>query len=179
MSKSNTETFEDEVLESLINDPTRSIRNIAKDLDSYRQKVWRQKKRLEEENVIWGYTAVLDESKLNHFLSLIFLKIKPMDENIVSLIRDRIRNKVPGDVRIINALLVNGEYDLAVMFSAKDRATSRRYFDSIRLAYDQWLLDKPLIVDVNLALIREGKVNPELDRLEEFIPRADQSNSSS
>ena len=73
---------EDEILESLLKDPTKSIREIAKELNSYRQKIWRKRKKLENENIIWGYTAVVDESRMNHVMYLVLLKLKPMNIRI-------------------------------------------------------------------------------------------------
>ncbi len=73
-------------------------------------------------------------------------------------------------VRLLNVLYVNGEYDWLVMFSAPDHATARRYYDSLRVSYADFLLERPVIIDVNFPVIREGKVNPELKRLYEFVP---------
>jgi hypothetical protein len=39
-----------------------------------------------------------------------------------------------------------------------------------RLAYENYLLEKPVIVDVNFTLVREGKSNPEIRGLPEFVP---------
>jgi hypothetical protein len=36
--------------------------------------------------------------------------------------------------------------------------------------YDEYLIEKPVMVDVNLCLIAEGKRNPEIEKLREFIP---------
>jgi len=171
-SKSNNKWYKDDVLECLIEDPTRSIREIAKELGSYRQKVWRRKKVLEEDNVVWGYTSVVDESKINHVLYLVLLKMKPMNKELAKLIINRM---IMGEyykqkVRLINVLYVNGEYDWILMFSAQNHSTARRYYDSLRLAYEDYLLEKPVIVDVNFSLMREGKINPEIERLYEFVP---------
>ncbi len=57
-----------------------------------------------------------------------------------------------------------------MMLSAPNHATARRYYDSLRVAYGEFLLEKPAIVDVNFALVREGKINPELMKLYEFVP---------
>jgi len=171
-SKSNNKWYKDDVLECLIEDPTRSIREIAKELGSYRQKVWRRKKVLEEDNVVWGYTSIVDESKINHVLYLVLLKMKPMNKELAKLIINRM---IMGEyykqkVRLINVLYVNGEYDWILMFSAQNHSTARRYYDSLRLAYEDYLLEKPVIVDVNFSLMREGKINPEIERLYEFVP---------
>ena len=74
----NINLSEKNVLEQLYKDPTRSDREIAKKIDSYRQKVWRERKKLERKNVIWGYSAVVDETKLNYVIYLILFNTKPM-----------------------------------------------------------------------------------------------------
>ena len=74
------------------------------------------------------------------------------------------------NVRIINVLYLNGGYDWLVMFSAPDHATARRYYDSLRVVYAEYMLEKPVLVDVNFLLVREGKMNPEIQKLEDFVP---------
>ena len=172
----NTHVYKDEILNSLIDDPTRSIREIAKKLKTYRQKVWRKKKKLEEEQIIWGYTAVVDESKLNNVSYLILLKTKPMSEELVKLLIKRLGQHEPykQGIRIKNFCYVNGEYDWVERFSAPDHATARKYYDTIRLLYDEYLLEKPVMIDVNFCLVIEGKNNPSLDKLYNFIPNMTQ-----
>jgi DNA-binding Lrp family transcriptional regulator len=163
---------ESTVLESLLRDPTRSVREIAKNQGSYGQKVWREKKRLEEEDVIWGYTAVVDEAKLNQVLYVITLKLKPLSKEMTDLIMKRVRERDGHRraVRLINVLYVNGEYDSVIMFSAENDFEARRYYDSLRLDYEDYLLEKPVMMEVILNLVREGKVNPNIEKLYEFIP---------
>ncbi|MCK4953518.1 hypothetical protein KAS14_07020, partial [Candidatus Bathyarchaeota archaeon] len=68
-------------------------------------------------------------------------------------------------------LYLNGEYDWIVMFSAPNHAMARRYYDSLRLSYEEYLIEKPVIVDVNFSVVREGKLNPKIEELHEFVPR--------
>jgi DNA-binding Lrp family transcriptional regulator len=172
LTKRNKITFEDKVLQTLIEDPTESIREIANDLESYRQKVWRKKKNFEDEKVIWGYTAVIDESKIEHVMYLVLMKLKPMSKELVDILIKRVVKKIPQKqrVRLLNVLYINGQYDVMIMFSAPDHAVARRYYDSLRITYEEYLLDKPVIVDVNFSIIREGKINPDLKGLYEFVP---------
>ena len=160
------------MLDHLVEDPTRSVRQTSEDLHANRQRIWRNRRAMEEENVIWGYTTVVDEVKLGRVLYLVMMKLRPMDRDLVSLIIERLRTGAPHkqDIRLVNLLYVNGEYDLIAMFSAPDHVTARRYYDSLRVSYDGFLLAKPVIADVNFILIRNGKMNPELSRLEDFIP---------
>ena len=141
-------------------------------MGSYRQKIWRERKRLENENIVWGYTAIVNESKYNYVVYLVLLKLKPMSKELADLMTRRKRSHEPEkqNIRLINVLFVNGEYDCLIMFSAPNHATARRYYDSLRIAYGEFLLEKPAIVDVNFALVREGKKNPELMKLYEFVP---------
>ena len=171
-AKGNKEAYNDEVLRNLIRDPTRSVVEIAKEMKSYRQKVWRKKKSLEDSKVIWGYTAVVDEAGLGHVMYLMLMKMKPMDRELAELIIQRQQRGAyqKQQVRLINLLYVNGTYDWVIMFSAPNHAVARRYYDSIRMHYDDYLLEKPLMIDVNFQVIREGKVNPDIERLHEFEP---------
>jgi uncharacterized protein with GYD domain len=122
--------------------------------------------------VIWGYTAVVDESILNHVMYIILMKMKPMSAELADLMKNRIVKREPAkqDVRLLNVLYVNGEYDLLVMFTGPDHSTARRYYDSLRVAYDEHLIEKPVIIDVNLSLMREGKINPNISKLTDYVP---------
>lgn len=162
----------DSVLKWLIKDPTKSVREIAKKLSSYRQRVWREKKKLEDEGIVWGYTAIVDESRMNSVLYITLLKMKPMSKELADLIVERVQERKPEmqNVRLINILYVNGEYDWIIMFSAPDHAMARRYYHSLRLAYEKYLLEKPVIIDVNFPLVREGKINPKIKQLHSFVP---------
>ena len=171
-SKSNKPGFTDRLLKQLLRDPTRSIRDIAKLLGTYRQKVWREKKKLEDENIIWGYTAVLDEGKRGYVTYLVLMKMKPMSTELADLIMKRILRGEPYKqlVRLEEVLYVNGEYDWLVKFTAQDHATARRYYDSLRLSYHDHLLEKPTIIDVNFSLVKDGKKNPQIKQIHDFVP---------
>jgi DNA-binding Lrp family transcriptional regulator len=171
-TKSNKIAYDNKILHALLEDPTKSLRDIAKDLKSYRQKIWRVKKKLEDENVIWGYTAVIDERKLNHVSYLMLLKMKPMSKELVDIMLGRLYRKAQEkqNVRLQDLWNVNGEYDWVLRFAAPDTMTARRYYDTIRLVYDEYLLEKPVMIDLNFCLVTEGKMNPDLEKLSEFIP---------
>ena len=172
ISNSNKNIYQNEILHALLEDPTKSLRIIAKELKSYRQKIWRVKKKFEEENIIWGYTAVIDDSKLNRIPYIMLLKMKPMSKELVDLMLKRLykREQEKQNIRLRDFWIVNGEYDWVIKFSAPNHASARKYYDTIRLLYDNYLIEKPVMVDVNFCLVAEGKRNPELEKLREFIP---------
>ncbi len=165
-------SLDDRILNALMEDPTRSDMEIARDLGTYRQRVWRRKKQLEEDSIIWGYTAVLDEKKLGHVSYIVLMKTKPMTDELVEILLKRLTRDEPKkqNVRLTNFFYVNGEFDWVLRFSAPDHATARRYYDTLRMLYDKHLLDKPVMIDVNMCLVSEGKRNPDIEALREFIP---------
>jgi DNA-binding Lrp family transcriptional regulator len=177
MGKNNTEcnkqTGHDAVLESLLEDPTLSAGEIAKKLKSYRQGVWRRKKKLEDDGVIWGYTAVVDQNKLGHIMYLILMKTKPMSRGLADLLIERINKEVACrlNVRLADFWYVNGEFDWVMRFSASNHSTARRYYDTLRVIFEEYLLEKPVIVDVNFCLVAEGKNNPEIEKLYDFAAK--------
>ncbi len=62
---SKRESFKSEgkILKILRMDARESLHKIADSLHCSRQKVWRIKKHLEDDHVIWGYSSVVDEKK--------------------------------------------------------------------------------------------------------------------
>jgi len=69
---------------------------------------------------------------------------------------------------LIDAFQVNGEFDWIIRFSAPSHAVARIYYDTLRAVYQDYLIDKPVIVDVNFVMVAEGKRNPEIERLRDL-----------
>lgn len=160
------------ILNELLKDPTRSLEEIASSCGSYRQKVWREKKKLEENGAVWGYTAVVDEDVIGWKTFILMMKLKPLTEKQATILIHRHLSNAPGklNIRLMDTYYLNGKYDLLVIFAAPDWITSRKYYDSIRIEYEPFLEERPEIIDVAFSLIRWGKVNPDIERLREFIP---------
>jgi DNA-binding Lrp family transcriptional regulator len=172
MKKSNTTLFKvSETLDQLLIDARQSLQKIAEKCDTYRQKIWREQNKLEESNTIWGYTAVVNEEKLGWRLFMVFMKTRPMTEDFARQQIRRVREDVPGQmqVRLIDVYHLTGTYDWIVVFAAKNWATARKYYDNLRKEYWGLTLEKPELSSVAFTSIRWGKVNPEIERLEEFV----------
>jgi DNA-binding Lrp family transcriptional regulator len=163
---------DEEIIRWLLEDPTRSLNEMAKEMNIYRQTLWRRKRKLEEGRVIWGYTAVIDENKMGNVIYLIMMKMKPMTRGLADVIYRRVKNDEmsKSNIRLIDAFHVNGEYDWILRFSAPDHATARKYYDALRVIYEEYLIEKPVIVDVNFILKAEGMRNPEIEKLYNFVP---------
>jgi DNA-binding Lrp family transcriptional regulator len=160
------------ILNELLKDPTRSLEEIARACGSYRQKVWREKRKMEDGQAIWGYTAVVDENEIDWKSFILLIKLKPLTSDQAKLLIRRHLTNAPGELntRLMDTYYLNGKYDLLVIFAAPNWMTARKYYDSIRLEYEEYLEDRPEIIDVAFSLIRWGKVNPNIQKLKEFIP---------
>ena len=156
-----------QLLNILLENPLKSKREIANNLNSNRNKIWRKWREMEKEHIIWGYTAVVDESKQNKHIFLILMKTKPMMTRMADILIGRIKKNEPreSNIRLIDLFQVNGEYDWILRFSAPNHTIARNYYDSLRAIYSDFLLEKPVIVDINFVLVAEGKMNPEIDKL--------------
>jgi len=65
-----------QVINELERNARESMDEIARNCDFSRQKVWRIVKTLEENNTIWGYTAVVDDDKIDRKKFVILVKKK-------------------------------------------------------------------------------------------------------
>ena len=81
MSKSSSKQIEDDqrkVIQKLLENGRQSALEIANKVGFSRQKVWKIIKNLEEKNIIWGYTGVIDENHFNEniYFGLIIKRVK-------------------------------------------------------------------------------------------------------
>ncbi len=163
-----------ELLHCLLENPIQSINKIAEKINMYRRTVLRKKKELEDNHVIWGYTAVIDEGKIGQVFYVALFRIKPiLSKGFADLIIKRLTTETPSKegVRIIDILYVNGYHDVIIKFSAPNHGTASMYYETLRSTYNDYFLEDPLLSDVNFALVKEGKLNPELEKLYDFVPK--------
>jgi len=162
--------YDIDVLEALIEDPTRSARDIAEGLGTYRQRVWREKTKLERGNAVWGYTAVVDEMELGHVLYVVLIKSKPITMGLIDRMIGNIPDEKKYGVKIISLLYLNGEYDWLLMYSAPSQKTAKRYFEHVRTEYGEYHIEKPMLIEVIKSARREGKMLPNPESFKEYAP---------
>ena len=138
-----------DLLNCLLENPTQSICKIAEKTNMYRRTVRLKKRELEEDRTIWGYKAVIDESKIGHVLYVALFGIKPiLSREFADLIIERLSAEAPSieGIRLIDILYINGYYDVIIRFSASDHATARMYHETLRSIYNEYFLEKPCYV---------------------------------
>jgi Lrp/AsnC family leucine-responsive transcriptional regulator len=108
-----------------------SIHSIVKLCGFSRQKVQRILTQLEEDQVIWGYTAITDEKKqgLLKYVLLIKRSMKKIDketaEKIAFLQHDE--EYVKQGITIESSYLIHGEYDWMIFFTTQNLRDAKKF----------------------------------------------------
>ena len=175
MSKNSvTQIQQDEkkILKELSKNANKSINDIAKTCHFSRQKVWRVIKNLEKNNTIWGYTAVLNNEKLNrkNYMMLIKRSNEPVTQKLLKdvtsrNIADEVREK---GVEIECSMYTNGNYDWVICFTSNDVKEAKWFMEYFNRLYEGFLSETNLI-EVMFSAVRSGVRNPEIEKLNDFF----------
>ncbi len=172
--KSSSEINDDEqkVLKELKTNSNKSINEIAKNCGFSRQKVWRIIKKFEQNNIVWGYPAVVNEEKeeLNYYILLLKRNSVPIPKSAIKQITSRevdehIRNI---NCRMITSLYTSGYYDWVIIFTAPDLKMAKRVSELFRSNYKGILNDVSLMETIFPVKI-QGILNPDVDKLKNFF----------
>jgi len=121
-SQEQIEIDEKKIIRELEKDSNQSIDQIAKKCGFSRQKVWRVIKRLENDNVIWGYHAISDDAKLGLSRYYLLLKRKSIgfsNDMIQKIIKREVKTKVEQlGVIIENLSYTHGSFDIVIELRA-------------------------------------------------------------
>jgi DNA-binding Lrp family transcriptional regulator len=171
-SKMRLEQDEKKILFELLNNAKENIETIAKNCGFSRQKVWRAIKQMEENQMIWGYTAVFDERKLgmNHFILMLKRTSKPLKEGtterIISRRGEDVLKELGGSIE--TSAYVHGDYDWFVTFTAENIIQAKKYADAlIRLHPGE--IEKTTLIQTLLFIKKQYILNPNRKNLKELI----------
>ncbi len=174
MAKSSKkQIYEDElkVIAELQKNAKENIDDISKNCGFSRQKVWRIIKGLEENKTIWGYTAIVNDEKINmnRYVMLIKKSVAQIDnavEKIVKLIMQKKGEEI--GVNIDYSLYLHGEYDWMLIFTAKDIKHAKRFSEILISQYSDVIKDVKLM-ETLFSVQKAGIINPEVGKLKEFL----------
>ncbi len=171
MSTINKETMKDaerQVLTILEQDAKTKPDEITRRTGFSRQKVLRIIKRLEDENIIWGYVAITDGTKRNqkHFIALVKRSHGvPFDDSFRSEIAfDKIDNYPKGLIEVENIYYTHGSYDFVFCFSAPDLISAKQFINLSVNRFRKYISDYVLI-ETLFPIRREGIKNPNMKNL--------------
>jgi DNA-binding Lrp family transcriptional regulator len=174
MAKSSKETIlhdEIKVMDALEQHSKESIDQIAKSCGFSRQKVWRIIKDLEKRKIIWGYTAITDETakNLKHFIVLAKRNTVPFGDEFRKEIILRKLDDYPMDiVRIENIYLTHGITDWILTFYAPDIISAKKFVDETFARFSKYLQEYN-IVETLVPVRKQGFKNPRMKDLVEYL----------
>jgi DNA-binding Lrp family transcriptional regulator len=126
---------EKKVLTYLKHNSNESIEQISKKCGFTSQKLMKLKKKLERNNIIWGYVALTDYKNidLNHFTVLFKRTTNPLKKEVIEdVTKGFLEESFPeGNISIENVLYVHGDYDWIISFTAPDTLTMKKFCDKL------------------------------------------------
>jgi len=159
------------VMDALEQHSKESIDKIAKSCGFSCQKVWRIIKDLEKRKIIWGYTAITDETakNLKHFIVLAKRNTVPFGDEIRKEIILRKLDDYPMDiVRIENIYLTHGITDWILTFYAPDIISAKKFVDETFARFSKYLQEYN-IVETLVPVRKQGLKNPRMKDLVEYV----------
>jgi Lrp/AsnC family leucine-responsive transcriptional regulator len=174
MVKSSKETIlhdEIKLLSVLEQDSNESVDEIAKKCKFSRQKAWRIIKDLEQRKIIWGYTAVTDETakNLKHFTVLAKRNTVPFDDEVRKEIILRKLDDYPMHiVKIENIYLTHGITDWIITFYAPDVQSAKKFVDETFARFSKYL-EEYSIIETLVPVRKYGLKNPRIKELVEYV----------
>jgi DNA-binding Lrp family transcriptional regulator len=170
--------IEEKILRELQKNCRLSPDEIGKKCGCSRYKVNRIMKKLEDNNTIVGYTAVLNPTKLNlkYFILLVKRSTVPLDEDILKRIEasrktdlSRETDFVPNvDVKSIESLYVHGNYDWITTFTAKDISIAKDFCNKIIKYYNKYINNLELL-EVVSPIRMNGLIIPSKEEMKEIL----------
>lgn len=159
-SKISKEQFSQEermVLLSLQKNSKNTISSIAKNCGVSRQKVKKIISQLEEDHVIWGYTAITDEKKQGQLKYVLLIKrsMNKIDKEIAEKIaflqfhEEYIRQ----GITIESSYYIHGEYDWIIVFTAQNLRDAKKFSTMLIENYPN------IIIKVNLMQILYSQIS--------------------
>jgi DNA-binding Lrp family transcriptional regulator len=164
--------LEDKILKELKKNCRLNLDEIGKRCGCSRYKVAKIMKRLEDNNIILGYSAIINPSKINlkHYILLVKRTSQPFDEEMIKKIpvmteRDFVPNV---NIENIDTLYVHGNYDWVLSFTAPDISVAKEFCNKIMKYYSKLLEDLELL-EIVAPFRLNGFVMASSDEIKEII----------
>ena len=171
-SKKQIEIDERKVIDHLQKNCMENLDLFAKSCGFSRQKVWRIIKNLEKEKIVWGYTAIVDNSFLQkrHYTLLMKRNAQKINLRIVDILLSRNFEEVVSKlgITIETSSYVHGEYDWIATFLAPDIIHAKKFSELVKTTYPD-TFQKIDLVETLFDIKKQNIFNPETGKLKELI----------
>ena len=147
---------------------------MEKELEISRSTIKKVIKNFEKDNTIWGYSPIVDVTKLGKKVYMILFKIKPsMYKNFKKVFKhaDINVNNPNNDIYFISSGYTQGHYDFYMKVIAEDIVTVKFYVDNVVSDYSTDIESYEILREL-LPIRKCGKVNPELKhKIDILLPK--------
>ena len=164
--------IEKKILKELQKNCRLNLDEIGKKCGCSRYKVKRAMKRLEDNNTIVGYTAVINPNKINlkHFILLIKRSAIPFEEEMINKIPfTRETDFVPNvNIKSVATLYVHGNYDWIMFIRVKNIIQAKKLIEQIKTIYAEYIAEIQLLE--TLFFVKKQDIrNPDIKKLKQFV----------
>jgi DNA-binding Lrp family transcriptional regulator len=160
------------VIQELQKNSKVSIEAMAKICGVSRQKVYRIIKHLEGNQIIWGYSAIVNESQLGlqKFLLLLKRSNQPLEKGITDKITSNGLEPILSNlgISVESSYYLHGEYDWELVFTAKDLRHAIKFSNLLVQNYPG-LIKKMNLIQILFANREHNVFNPNRKKLKDFV----------
>ena len=170
-SKKQIDQDEKKIILALQKNSKESIDIIAKKCGFSRQKVWRIIKRLEKNKTIWGYSAVVDDEKVDRhsYIMLIKRSNEPLSSVTDKIINQTIEKRGEDiGVYVECSRVLHGIYDWLICFTAPDIRGAKKFSEMFNREYPK-LINEIHILENIFTVKNSGVLNPDIIKLKEYF----------
>jgi len=164
---------EKKILEELSKNANNSITEIANKLGFSRQKVWKTIKNLEKDKTIWGYTAIIDDTKIGRKRFFILLKkapVKVSDEDLdVVINRDLLEVASKNGLNLESTYFFHGLYDGQLCVTAENIIQVKNFIAEMQKKLGEHYFKETNILEVLVPIQMRGFSNPSLTKLKGYF----------
>ena len=174
MARSRKETIikdEIKVLNIMEQHARESVGEIAKRCGLSYQKVSRIIKRLEENKIIWGCSAIADGTsrELKHFVLLVKRNTVPFDAAFRKEVTlENLDDYRPGLVKIENIFFTHGMFNAVITFNAPNLIGAKNFVQELFKRIGKYL-GEYLLLETLFPIRKQGLKNPQINKLVEYL----------
>lgn len=161
------------ILDELQKKSNSSVNDNANKLGCSRQKVGRIIKDLENNKTIWGYTAIVDDNRLNRKRYFILLKKAsiPVKEDKINIVVNRELRQMATKlgVQLESSYFVNGLYDGVLCVTAENVMQVKKFIEELCKKLDGVYVSKAVLMEAIFPIERNGFDNPNIQELKGYF----------
>ena len=170
-SKKQIDMEERKAIADLQKNSRESVDKLSERCNFSRQRADRIIKRLEENNTIWGYHAVVDQSKLDLKRYLVLLKRLPnpmKKEAFDAMVKGNLKGMTEIGVGIDSSFFVHGTYDWVLDVTANNIKQIKQFCEVQKKTFQGCFSDVQ-VLEVLFPVEENGICNPNLEGINGFF----------